>query len=169
MLCCSKCFKEKEKCTQIKGTIICYNCYSNSKLFEKFKLFPVGKCYECNSPLYSSEKHELDKNISLVEYIFSTSETEKITICNKCYKERKKREKCLKRNKQILFFSAIILSVLWLRMLHWETTIKKLFDNYRFEFIVFTVISIFSLLILYISIFNSWQYKSQDKKSKKSR
>src|SRR4051794_18368066 len=111
MLYCSECFIKKEQCTQIKGTIFCHDCIFKSNI--KKALRATVKCYECNSPVFDKDpKYKFDKNISLVEYIFSTSETERIIRCNKCYKKRKKREKCLKVNKQILFFSVIILSIL---------------------------------------------------------
>jgi len=116
MLYCSKCFIKKEKYAQIKGTIICHDCIFEDEIKRALRA-SATKCYECNSPIYDNDsKHEFDKNISLVAYIFSTSETEKIVRCDKCYKKRKKKEKYLKINKQILFFSATTLLILWLRM-----------------------------------------------------
>src|SRR4051812_40025045 len=102
MLYCGNCFKEKDKCTQIKGTIICQNCSFSSEI--KKALHHYSKCYECNSPIYDSDsKHEFDKNISVVEYPFITSETEKIIRCSRCYNKKKKREERLRKNRKILF------------------------------------------------------------------
>lgn len=97
MLCCVKCRKviEREKYVEKNGTKICLSCVSFEKISkalfgEKVEKEVIAKCNRnnCSNLIYNTDPPRKFLKNSGFEYIFSSSESEEIILCEKCYQER---------------------------------------------------------------------------------